>query len=175
MGFATMTVMDLNDGGRGPNLEIMISNPRPIDEAFLATFAENTKDAGLHNLVSDNALVIGVKREYIQAASLQPIKLGVFENRVQWTEDARKEGASMLLFNGNHRRTYMLRMGPAVQAFQLFKKAEADLADAPPNQQSACKAVKTKAWAEVEASGRWLVKWIDEGKHENKSSSSYFY
>jgi hypothetical protein len=61
MGFATMTVMDLNDGGRGPNLEIMISNPCPIDEAFLATFAENTKDAGLHNLVSDNALVIGVE------------------------------------------------------------------------------------------------------------------
>ena len=122
-------------------------NPHPIDEAFLSIFAENTKEAGLHNLVAENALVIGIQHKYIQATSLQSIKLGQFDNQVQWTKEACKERVTMLLYNSNH--SAAVRATKALKDLMSWFPCEQDGQDRPTELEEFLKTIVVTTVAKV--------------------------
>jgi hypothetical protein len=51
--------------------------------------------------VAEHAIIIGVKWSFIISPSLEHIKLGLYNNKVQWIEEARVNDITILLYNGN--------------------------------------------------------------------------
>lgn len=168
MGFALMNVMDDCDLKRGPTTTAQAINIRPIDDAYLKTFAANTKKQGLKNRTSDNAIIIGVDRSFVDPTSLKPIQLGLYDNHVRWTDQGKSAAAKMLLYNGNHRRIYMREHGDGIKPYRQFVKAQLDLEsnDLTEEAKEATKVALEEAKKQVEENGCWLVRFVDVGKHK---------
>jgi hypothetical protein len=47
-------------------------------------------------------IFIGIKHKYIKGG-LEPMKVGQYNNFIEWTPAARKAGGQMILFNDSHR------------------------------------------------------------------------
>jgi hypothetical protein len=165
LGYALMDVMSDDDLGRGPALTSQTINIREISGAFLKQFGAQVKVQGLANKVVANAIIVGVKPEYIETGSLEAMKPGQYTNVVKWTSAAGKDGAEMVLYNGNHRRNYMRTSSQVVAPYHQHLLAKRELAK--PQTESARDALTSALSTTlntVEAHGKWLVHFINEGK-----------
>jgi len=166
LGYAMMVVMDDRDLGRGPGTVARSINIRSIDDKYLKDFAVKVKKQGLHNRSAEYAIVVGVKPSYIVSSSLQPLKGGVYDNHVQWTNEGKQDDAKMILYNGNHRRAYMREHSNVVEPYMQYKKGLAEKhTETDPDKQFILESTISKARKEVEEHGTWLVKFIDSGKY----------
>ncbi|KAG2340215.1 hypothetical protein BDR05DRAFT_1002787 [Suillus weaverae] len=82
-------------------------NCQPINKQTVTQIRNSHKSTALLNHYGENAMYIGVQKQDLLGTSLQPLKDGPYNNFVEWTRTARSAGAEMVLFNGNHRWTYM--------------------------------------------------------------------
>ncbi|KAG2737054.1 hypothetical protein P692DRAFT_201813132, partial [Suillus brevipes Sb2] len=158
LGYAMMDVMSDDDLGRGPTMTCQTINIREINRKFLKQFSTQVKGQGLANKEVANAIVVGVKPRLIEKSSLAVMKPGHYTNVVKWTPAARNDGAEMVLYNGNHRRTYMRTSSNVVIPYHQYLLAKKDLA-APQDEQTKTalgSALKTTSDL-VETHGKWLV------------------
>ncbi|KIK32814.1 hypothetical protein CY34DRAFT_18783 [Suillus luteus UH-Slu-Lm8-n1] len=111
--------------GAGPNMIRQTYNCRPINKQTLTQIRNSHNSTALLNHFGSNAMFIGVHKNHIIRNSLDSLKGGPYINFVKWTKDARVPGAQMVLFNGNHCRTYMQELYE--QEFHDYNKALKDL------------------------------------------------
>lgn len=167
LGYALMDVMSDDDLGRGPTLTSQTINIREISGAFLKQFSANVKLQGLANKVVANAIVVGVKTKHIETGSLEAMKPGPYTNVVKWTSAAREDGAEMILYNGNHRRTYMRTSSQVVTQYHQHLIAKKELAvPQTPSHREVLASALVNTLDVVEKHGKWLVHFIDEGKQK---------
>jgi hypothetical protein len=167
LGYAMMDVMSDDDLGRGPTMTCQTINIREINRKFLKQFSTQVKGQGLANKEVANAIVVGVKPRLIEKSSLAVMKPGHYTNVVKWTPAARNDGAEMVLYNGNHRRTYMRTSSNVVIPYHQYLLAKKDLA-APQDEQTKTalgSALKTTSDL-VETHGKWLVHFVNQGKQK---------
>ncbi|KAG1843355.1 hypothetical protein DFJ58DRAFT_731647 [Suillus subalutaceus] len=108
LGYAMMDVMSKNNFGKGPKMIAQTINIRGINESFLKEFGLQVQYQGLHNRDIHNAIIIGINPRYVKLSSLEPMKPRNYTNVVEWSSIVQKnKSADMLLYNGNHCRTYM--------------------------------------------------------------------
>jgi len=168
MGYALMNVMDDCDWQRGPKTIAQEINIRTIDNAYLKVFAANTKKQGLRNHTSEHAIIIGVHRSFIDHTSLRPIQLDAYDNHVQWTDKGKADDATMLLYNGNHRRSYMRDHSNVVKPYRQFLKGQMVLKSNNTTEQvkAATAVALEEAKKQIVENGCWLVRFLDIGKHK---------
>jgi len=166
MGYALMNVMDDCDLNRGPKTIAQAINIRTIDNAYLKSFAANTKKQGLRNCTSEHAILIGVKRSFIDHTSLRPIQLNAYDNHVKWTDEGKSDDATMLLYNGNHRRSYMRDYSSAITPYMQYIKGQSDIEskDITEDAKEMMKVALKEAKKQVIEHGCWLVRFLDIGK-----------
>ncbi|KAG1747756.1 uncharacterized protein EDB91DRAFT_1079483 [Suillus paluster] len=87
------------------------------------------KKHGLLNCSSEHAIIIGVKCLLIVPSSLEPLRLGQYYNNIEWTEESKASGVKMLLYNDNHRCTYMHEFSDIVPSYMKYIKAQSVLAE----------------------------------------------
>ncbi|KAG2355124.1 hypothetical protein BDR07DRAFT_1613853 [Suillus spraguei] len=169
MGYALMDVMTDNDFGRGPQVVVQYINPREINSTFLRLFGADVERHGLQNKDIKNAITVGVCKNHIQAESLQGMKQGDYTNVVKWTSDAKKEGAKMLLYNRNHRRTYMRTLSKVIAPYHQYLHAKRELEESQSDgMRTSFEAAKEGAFDIVEASG-WFILLLKANKIEKST------
>ncbi|KAF8120682.1 hypothetical protein EV363DRAFT_1188543 [Boletus edulis] len=156
-----MTVMDEDDLGRGPKMERQMVNLRNIDEGFMKRFISGVEENGLQNRIVDNALDLGIVKADINLDSLQPMKTGLYTNRVKWQKKATE--STSVLYNGNHRFTYMRYESDARMAYMQREKAKEELRQNPPSGDmiSSLKTVVADAETAIIRNGVWLIRFLD--------------
>ncbi|KAI5990268.1 hypothetical protein EDD15DRAFT_2198248, partial [Pisolithus albus] len=162
LGYGLMTVMDNNDLGRGPQVERQQVNLRNVDSKFMTAFIQGVKDHGLRNRYIENALDIGIDRNVVDIGSLRGGQslMEAYTNNVRWLEGAPKTKA--VLYNGNHRLTYMQEHSPFVHTYNQRKLASANLATRRslimrvPSQDAFSQADNI-----IKENGVWLVRFLD--------------
>ncbi|KAI6017928.1 hypothetical protein EDC04DRAFT_2902389 [Pisolithus marmoratus] len=160
LGYALMTVMDDNDLGTGPTIQHRQVNIRPIDPAFLEEFAKGVSEHGLHNTWQEHAMDVGVHRRDIDLASLEPAKDTPYSNRVRWQAGARDSTA--ILYNGNHRFTYMHEKSAHSVPYLQYLKAKDELCTASSGQMyDAFMEAMQVAQKVVRDGGIWLIRFFD--------------
>ncbi|KAI6019569.1 hypothetical protein EDC04DRAFT_2901766 [Pisolithus marmoratus] len=160
LGYALMTVMDDNDLGTGPTIQCCQVNIRPIDPAFLEEFAKGVSEHGLHNTWQEHAMDVGVHRRDIDLASLQPAKDTPYSNRVRWQAGAKDSTA--ILYNGNHRFTYMHEKSAHSVPYLQYLKAKDELCTASSGQMyDAFQEAMQVAHKVVRDGGIWLIRFFD--------------
>ncbi|KAF8134833.1 hypothetical protein EV363DRAFT_1447645 [Boletus edulis] len=105
LGYALMTFVDSNDMGSGPKLVTQTINPHSINLKYSRNFKQSVSQKGLQNRKVENAIVVGVKKEWLDMSSLEHMHEGVYENSVIWTKSSFPKEIS-ILYNGNHRFHY---------------------------------------------------------------------
>lgn len=165
LGYAMMDVMSDDDLGRGPKMIAQTINVRGINESYLKEFRSQVRSQGLHNKDVQNAILIGVNAKDIKLSSLQPMKAGHYTNVVEWSHKIKREKAQMLLYNGNHRRTYMRSMSGVTTTYRQYLHIMMDLQKPQSDEMRASlKKAEEAALAEVEEHGKWLVHFVDKGE-----------
>lgn len=157
-----MTVMDDNDLERGPTMIRQSINLRNIDNKFMATFIKGIDQHGLHNTVIQNALDIGVHKDDIVLDSLKPAQIEVYDNHVKWTEGATK--SQSILYNGNHRFTYMRDHSTCHNIFLHYKKTQEEMKKTTNGlKHDAMRSLVAEDHGLINKHGVWLVKFFDQG------------
>ncbi|KAG6369277.1 hypothetical protein JVT61DRAFT_15524 [Boletus reticuloceps] len=167
LGYALMTVMDEDDMGREPKMERQMVNLCNIDDSFMRSFIKGVEENGLRNKIVENALDVGIVKVDVNLDSLQPMKTGLYTNRVKWQEEATE--STSVLYNGNHRFTYMRYQSGARKVYMQREKAKEELRKNPPSGDmiSGLKTVIADAETAIIRDGVWLVRFLDLGKqHE---------
>ncbi|KAI5986056.1 hypothetical protein EDC04DRAFT_2999858 [Pisolithus marmoratus] len=160
LGYALMTVMDDNDLGTGPTIQHHQVNIWPIDPAFLEEFAKGVSEHGLHNTWQEHAMDVGVHRRDIDMASLEPAKDTPYSNRVRWQAGAKDSTA--ILYNGNHRFTYMCEKLAHSVPYLQYLKAKDELCTASSGQMyDAFMEAMQVAWKVVRDGSIWLIRFFD--------------
>lgn len=167
LGYALMSIVTDDDLGRGPMMVRQSINKRNIDLDFMEKeFVPNVNNQGLKNRVIENAIIVGVKKEWLQESCLVPMKQGLYHNHVQWTTPmADQEPRHMILYNGNHRMHYMQRCAPVQDIYIKYTKAKEmkTLATSEEGRRTMVEGEK-EALRIMEEQGVWLVKFLDEGE-----------
>lgn len=166
LGYALMTVMDEDDLGCGPHMERQKINIRDIDYTFMKQFVKGIKEHGLQNRIAANAIHLGVHKVDIDLTSLCPLQEGLYTNLVKWTNNAPK--STSLLYNGNHRFTYMRDHSQVCDTYVKYQHAKQKW-DTKQDQDSGEKIegyrnVIAMTKKEVLKEGIWLVKFVDLGE-----------
>ena len=165
LGYGLMTVMDENDLGRGPIIERQIINLRNIDDDFMDMLVSGVHEHGLQNWVVENAIVIGIHRSDIDLCSLEPMKAGLYTNRVKWSMHESHSRSTSILYNGNHRFNYMRYHSDVRKTYTQHTKAKEELAKASTGAMiQGLKQVIADAETIIMKDGIWLVRFVDLGE-----------
>lgn len=164
LGYALMTVMDDDDLGRGPKMERQTINLRDIDENFMRSFIRGVNEQGLQNRYMNNAIDIGVRRKDIDVTSLRSEKQGEYNNHVRWAPGATE--STSILYNGNHRVTYMQEHSAYCVIYAQYRDAlkHLDKTGVSANMLTAYADAADKASEELRK-GAWLVRFLDLGTY----------
>ncbi|KAF9237277.1 hypothetical protein BU15DRAFT_76175 [Melanogaster broomeanus] len=162
IGYALMTIHDTTDLGRGPSIITQSINSRALNMKYIKEFGKRVKSEGLHNKMVENAIVVGIRKEWIKLDSVQPIRGGIYDNCVEWIPRHFSNTDHSILFNGNHRMHYMQTNHASRNAFQLYSTAKKEL--------KTCTDAKQKAYLQgtvdrnhtvITTEGVWLVKFVN--------------
>ncbi|KAI6096773.1 hypothetical protein F5141DRAFT_1220559 [Pisolithus sp. B1] len=160
LGYALMTVMDDNDLGTGPMMQRQQINLRGIDKAFMADFLKGMEVHGLQNRFLEHALDLAVHKADIDISSLQPAHSTEYTNSVKWQENA--NSSSSILYNGNHRFTYMREHSPYRKIYLQRKKALEDITQVTSgHMHEAYREAIRESEKQIRAGGVWLVRFLD--------------
>ncbi|KAI5985313.1 hypothetical protein EDC04DRAFT_2913870 [Pisolithus marmoratus] len=143
LGYALMVVMDDNDLGQGPKLE-------RVDECGqFNKYIENALDVGVHHKDIDMSSLVGAQ------SPDHPYK-----NHVRWLASAPQSNA--VLYNGNHRVTYMQTSSSCVEAFNQHKLAMLSMGAVTSHvmREPMVESVK-RARTIIHDRGVWLVRFVD--------------
>ncbi|KAI6043206.1 hypothetical protein EDC04DRAFT_2960341 [Pisolithus marmoratus] len=162
LGYALMVVMDDNDLGQGPKLECQRVNLQNMDPKFMANFIKGVDECGLFNKYIENALDIGVHRKDIDTSSLVGAQSPdhPYKNHIRWLAGAPQSNA--VLYNGNHRVTYMQTSSSCVEAFNQHKLAMLSMGMVTSHvmHEPMVESVK-RARTIIRDRGVWLVRFVD--------------
>ncbi|KAG6330516.1 hypothetical protein ID866_8573, partial [Astraeus odoratus] len=156
LGYALMMVMDDNEMGRGPAMIRQQVNLRNVDTTFMKTFVEGIHQQGLQNKYLGNAIDLGVHQRDIDLGSLREANTLVYSNHVKWNACAKVSDS--VLYNGNHRITYMREYSDYRRAYQQYLNAMEELKRSTSGAQSTAfrEAIK-KAEGVTFEGGVWLA------------------
>ncbi|KAG9308374.1 hypothetical protein JVU11DRAFT_11962 [Chiua virens] len=165
LGYALMTLLDHNDLGRGPKMVIQSINPRDIDMKYTRIFKKSVNEKGIQSKKVENAIVLGVEKEWLDMASLEGMHEGIYDNRVVWSKPHFDQSSECsVLFNGNHRYNYMKTEDPCRLVHHQYTTAVENVG------KTTKKAEKEVHEAMIESTqkmiierGVWLVRFIDLG------------
>ncbi|KAH0836373.1 hypothetical protein J3R83DRAFT_7949 [Lanmaoa asiatica] len=158
--YALMTVMDENDMDRGPTMNCQQVNLRNVDSTFMRLFIRGIKEHGLQNKVIQNALNLDVHAEDIDISSLRAAQNEAYNNNVVWKPSAAK--SKSLLYNGNHRFTYMQNHAPIHEIFLHYKKAREEILTSTSGERDeALQKLAADTHAAVMQDGVWLVRLLN--------------
>ena len=139
-------------------------NPRKIDLKYSKNFKRSVAQKTLQNKKVENAIIVGVKREWIDVTSLEPMHEGVYTNSVVWAKSHFPSEES-ILFNGNHRFNYMKTEDPSRWSYHRYAVAKTNLKNATnPEDRQRHQAEINIAKEVIRIDGVWLVKFIDLGE-----------
>ncbi|KAI6029978.1 hypothetical protein EDC04DRAFT_2898755 [Pisolithus marmoratus] len=162
LGYALMVVMDDNDLGQGPKLERQQVNLQNVDPKFMANFIKGVDEHGLFNKYIENALDVSVHRKDIDTSSLVGAQSPdhPYKNHVRWLASAPQSNA--VLYNGNHRVTYMQTSSSCVEAFNQHKLAMLSMGTVTSHvmREPMVESVK-RARTIIHDRGVWLVRFVD--------------
>lgn len=160
LGYALMTVMDDNDLGTGPMMQRQQINLRGIDKSFMAEFLKGVEVHGLQNRFLEHALDLAVHKADIDISSLQPAQSTEYNNSVKWQENAKS--STSILYNGNHRFTYMREHSPYRKIFLQHKKAQEEVTQVTSgHMHEAYREAIRESEKQIRAGGVWLVRFLD--------------
>jgi len=162
-----------NDLGRGPELIRQIYNPRALNAAILNKIKKNHLSHGLLNRQAENAIYIGVNKEYIKGGLLG-YKAGAYSNIVEWTRAATEKGATMMLYNGNHRCSHISKVFE--QEFYSWHTGNAEMKkkDLTPREMADLKTSTETVHERLVKGAVWLVKFFDQSEF-NLNILAYMY
>ncbi|KIK32944.1 hypothetical protein CY34DRAFT_100512, partial [Suillus luteus UH-Slu-Lm8-n1] len=146
-------------------------NCRPINKQTITQIRNSHNATALLNRFGGNAMFIGIRKNCVIRNSLEPLKDGEYTNFIKWTKDARAPGAQMVLFNGNHRWTYMQELYE--QEFHDYEKAlkEFKTVQRGPERQQA-ETVMTEKKNLLDQNSIWLARFFDLDALEAAGNSS---
>jgi hypothetical protein len=162
LGYALMTLLDESDLGTGPRLTTQTINPRAIDLKYAKSFKRSVAQKGLQNKKVENAIVVGVRKEWVDMTSLQPMHEGIYSNMVVWTKPHFPTERS-ILFNGNHRLHYMKTEDQSRWFHHTYTVAKDNLAATTTDKEAVLRHRTTIANTQkaIREHGVWLVKFIN--------------
>lgn len=132
IGYASMSIINDDDLGRGPKMVTRAINPRKINHWFLQkNFTTEVNKQGQQNKSFKNAIIVGVQRDWLVESSLQDIHTGVYNNHVKWTpHNSNKPAHKMVLYNGNHCHIFMQQYHKGRDNYHKLERAQEQLAEA---------------------------------------------
>ncbi|KAG2363794.1 hypothetical protein BDR07DRAFT_1568407 [Suillus spraguei] len=172
LGYALLHVGDTpNDFGLGPNMVRQRYNCRPINKQVISRIRHSHNSTALLNRFPENAMFIGIKKNYAIKESLSSLRAGPYNNFIKWTEDARSQGAQMVLFNGNHRWTYIGEL--CEQEFYDYMEAMKEIVNwKNPRDKNGAIEIKKKNRVILEEKAVWLARFFDIDALEAASNSA---
>ena len=147
-------------------------NCRPINKQTITQIRNSHNATALLNRFGSNAMFIGVRKDCVIRNSLEPLKDGEYNNFVRWTKAARAPGAQMVLFNGNHRWTYMQELYE--QEFHDYEKALNDIKTiqrGPERQETEARIVEKRKVLIKDSV--WVARFFDLGELGRKLTYAY--
>ncbi|KAI6013900.1 hypothetical protein EDC04DRAFT_2609134 [Pisolithus marmoratus] len=166
--YSLMVIMDNNDLGQGPKLECQQVNLQNMDAKFMASFIKGVDEHGLFNKYIKSALDICVHCKDINMNSLMGAQSPdhPYENHVKWPAGMPQSKA--ILYNGNHRVTYMQTSPSCVQVFNQHKLALHSMTEVASHamHEPTLETVRKPEPSSV-IGGVWLVHFVDLGHQES--------
>jgi hypothetical protein len=176
LGYGIMSFADLNDMGRGLQVEVKKFNPRVATPAQINALRtavggdsnDLTKElTRLNRFSPDHAMFMLVKRKYIDLASLvkDPFSDEFFQ--VRWTPEARDSTKTDYahLINGNTRRELCISLGTdAMNKLEAVKTKITDCKDTGREEYHQLLQERTEAATEVRIKTSWIVAFFDQGQ-----------
>ncbi|KAG2062598.1 hypothetical protein BDR04DRAFT_1164946 [Suillus decipiens] len=161
LGYALLHVGGTNnDFGLGPQMVRQRYNCRPVNKQIITKIQNSHKSSALLNHFPENSIYIGIKKTHLIEGSLQPLKAGPYNNFIRWTDEARDPSSQMVLFNGNHRWTYIGEL--CEQEFFDYDKAVKAAANwKHPRDKSEALEVWREKKSILEHKAVWLARFFD--------------
>jgi hypothetical protein len=176
LGYAIMSFADLNDMGRGLQVELKKFNPRVATQAQINALKvavgvdpndPTKKPTCLNRFSPDHAMFMLVKPKYIDASSLRKDPFSSEFHQVRWASEARDPKTSDVayLVNGNTRRELCVNLG--ADALSQLNAIKAKIENSKGiSAQDFQKLTKERAEAAtlVRFNTSWIVAFFDQGE-----------
>jgi hypothetical protein len=173
LGYALMHVGGTNnDFGWGPTMVRQVYNCRPINRQVITKIKRSHESSALLNRFEQNAIFIGVKKDYIIQSSLRPSQAGQYDNYVKWTKKAQAVGAEMCMYNGNHRWTYMDELY-GQQFFNYHQAVKTTGNYKEPRQLAEAQETVDAMRKILDPGAVWLIRFFDIGERVGRLSYAY--
>ena len=175
LGYGIMSFADLNDMGRGLEIELKNFNCRTPTtaqiNALIAAVGGDPKDLSkepkhLNRFSPDHAMFMVLKPAYLDITTLCKDPFSPEFQQVRWKGEARSSTTADLayLVNGNTRRELCLRFGEdAISKLNAIKKK---ITDSKENDAAYQQLIKQRAEAMVQVRRKtsWIVAFFDQGE-----------
>jgi hypothetical protein len=162
LGWGLVFVADDTNLGNGPRLNCQNFNPRPVDPRLIQEMRRNAESEGLANRVADQAIQIGVRRNYISKGLDPERRPTIYTNHIEWTDLAKSPNSTIELIDGNHHVSYMQEKD-AKQVFLLAEYKQDMPHENTPRLRSNLEKRMSKLEELLTTDGIWLAEIFDLG------------